>query len=254
MRIISYVCMFALIFLGYTSWKFFSNKRIQNMQHGDTLYVGTNAEYPPFSYREGDEIVGFDIDMVKRVADKLHKKIVIIDMPFDSLIPALQTGMIHMVAAGMTPTKERAQQVFFSPVYFQGDPLVIVTLRTNPIKDTDGLQGKKVIVNEGYTADYYVAEHVACDIIRLPAVNEALAAVQIGRADAYVTALSALQEYFRVIPEHPFMVSVIPDTQERYAFAISKQYPSLAESIEHTVNTLLDDGVVQSLKAQRGLL
>lgn len=224
------------------------------MQNGDTLYVGTNAEYPPFSYREGDAIVGFDIDIAKEVAQHLNKKLVLIDMPFDSLIPALQTGMIHLVAAGMTPTPERSQQVFFSPVYFQGDPLVIITMRAHPIENTQGLIGKKVIVNEGYTADYYIAENVQCDIIRLPAVNEALAAVEIGRADAFVTALSAVQEYFRVIPGHPFQFSVIPDTQEQYAFAISKKYPILADEIEHVVKKLLDDGTVQHIKAKRGLL
>ena len=58
------------------------------------IIVGTNAEYPPFSFVKNDTIVGFDIDIAQEVCKRLNKKMVLIDMPFDALLPKIQLGQV----------------------------------------------------------------------------------------------------------------------------------------------------------------
>ena len=69
----------------------------------NTVIVGTNSEFPPFSFREGDDIIGFDIDVIQEVLKRLNKEIIYKDMPFDALIPEIQVGNIHIIAAGHDP-------------------------------------------------------------------------------------------------------------------------------------------------------
>ncbi len=88
--------------------------------------LGTNAAFPPFEYVEGTKVVGFDITMGEKIAYSMDAKLVVEDMNFDSLIPALSSGAIDFVAAGMSVTEERKQNVDFSVPYFESEQVIIV--------------------------------------------------------------------------------------------------------------------------------
>ena len=93
---------------------------------GKILKLGTNATFPPFEYIEGTEIVGFDITMGEYIAKDCQAKLEVIDMAFDSLIPALSAGAVDFVAAGMSVTEERKKNVDFSDPYFASEQVIII--------------------------------------------------------------------------------------------------------------------------------
>ena len=88
--------------------------------------LGTNAAFPPFEYVEGKNIVGFDITMGQKIAKNANLKLEVVDMAFDSLIPALQSGTIDFIAAGMSVNEERKKNVDFSETYFASEQVIIV--------------------------------------------------------------------------------------------------------------------------------
>ena len=88
--------------------------------------LGTNAAFPPFEYVEGKTIVGFDITMGQKIAKNSGMKLEVVDMAFDSLIPALQSGTIDFIAAGMSVNEERKKNVDFSETYFESEQVIIV--------------------------------------------------------------------------------------------------------------------------------
>lgn len=90
------------------------------------LTMGTNAEFPPFEYIDGEKIVGFDISMCQQVALTYGAKLEVANMAFDSLIAALQAGKIDMIAAGMSVTEERQKNVDFSDTYYESEQVIIV--------------------------------------------------------------------------------------------------------------------------------
>ena len=90
------------------------------------LKLGTNAAFPPFEYVEGKKIVGFDITMGQKIAKDAGMKLEVVDMAFDSLIPALQSGTIDFIAAGMSVNEERKKNVDFSETYFESEQVIIV--------------------------------------------------------------------------------------------------------------------------------
>ncbi len=123
-----------------------------------TLTMGTNAEFPPYEYYEGDAVVGIDAEIAAAIADKLGMKLVIEDMAFDSIITAVDAGKIDMGMAGMTVTEERLQSVDFSDSYATGVQVVIVT-EDSKITSVDDLSAEganyRIGVQSGTTGDLY---------------------------------------------------------------------------------------------------
>ncbi|MDB6081397.1 MAG: artP, partial [Chlamydiia bacterium] len=156
------------------------------------IIVGTNAEFPPFTFIDKGEVVGFDIDVAKEVCKRLGKEMQLKDMPFDALVPELTLGYVQFVAAGMSHTEERAKRVLFTKSYGSNDPLVILTLTKK--MSLDDLTGKTVVVNEGFTADLFMSSKPGITLVRLSTPVDAFLALKAGRADAYVTAKSTIQQ------------------------------------------------------------
>ncbi|HLC06707.1 MAG TPA: transporter substrate-binding domain-containing protein [Candidatus Babeliales bacterium] len=229
----------------------------------DTIIVGTNAEFQPFSFKHNDQIVGFDIDVIQEVFKRLGKQITLKDMPFDALIPEIQIGNIHVIAAGITPTEERAQRALFTHPHLTGNPLVIISSKKTSL-DSEGqaltkledLAGKTVVVNEGYLSDSFMSEQPGVELLRLssPLVSDGMLALQSSRADAFVTASHSIKPYFEKYSIDDFNVIPIPNTQETSAFAISKHYPDLRRDIQVTLNDVEKDGTLAAIKTKWNLL
>lgn len=120
------------------------------------LVVGTNVPFPPFEYTlTNGTIVGFDITTIRALAQSAgYPNIVVKNLEFDSLIPALQQGQIDVIAAGMTITSDRAKQVNFTDPYWKADQSILVTSSSsfNP-QNMTALSGKTVGVQTGTTGE-----------------------------------------------------------------------------------------------------
>ena len=73
----------------------------------DVLKMGTNAAFPPYEFKEGEEIVGIDAEIAEAIAKELGAELEIVDMEFDSIITAVNSGEVDFGMAGMTVTDER---------------------------------------------------------------------------------------------------------------------------------------------------
>ncbi|MFY4775854.1 transporter substrate-binding domain-containing protein [Metabacillus sp. RGM 3146] len=115
------------------------------------LKMATSADYKPFEYKDtakGSDIIGFDVDLVHALSEKLGYKVEIQDLDFNSLVPALQSKKIDLVLAGMTPTEDRMKSVDFTDVYYTAQHM-IVTKKGSNIKSIQDLKGKTVGVQLG---------------------------------------------------------------------------------------------------------
>ncbi|MGN0801686.1 MAG: transporter substrate-binding domain-containing protein, partial [Candidatus Faecivicinus sp.] len=132
----------------------------------ETLKMGTNAAFPPYEYYddETNDIVGIDAEVAAAICEKLGYDLEIVDMDFDSLIPAVANGKIDMVLAGLTVTEERKQNVDFTTSYATGVQVVIVK-EDSPITSVDDLFAEganhKVGVQQGTTGDLYCTWDIA---------------------------------------------------------------------------------------------
>lgn len=96
-------------------------------ENANKIIIGTSADFPPFEYKLANQtIVGFDIDLIKKILTDQGYTVEVQDIGFDSLIPSLQTGKIDVIAAAMTITDERLQEVDFSNPYYDANQAVLV--------------------------------------------------------------------------------------------------------------------------------
>jgi polar amino acid transport system substrate-binding protein len=213
------------------------------------IVIGTSADFPPMAFKKENKLVGFDIDVITEAMKRIDKPFEIKDLPFELLMSQLQMGTIHVIAAGLTSTPERAKRVDFTRPYLSGDPLVIVTLKNKPaIASLDDLRNKKVAVNQGYTADAYMSKMDNIPLIRLPAVADALLALRSGKADAFVTASNTIQPLIEQYGQEEFNLLLIHDTDENSAFAITKSYPKLTEALSQALSQMTKDGTLEKIK------
>lgn len=80
----------------------------------EVIDFGTSADFPPYEYYEGDEIVGIDPDILKAIGDYMGVEVKLHDMDFNTIIASIQSGKIDGGAAGFTVTEERKKSVNFT--------------------------------------------------------------------------------------------------------------------------------------------
>jgi arginine/lysine/histidine/glutamine transport system substrate-binding/permease protein len=115
--------------------------------------IGTEPTFPPFEMKgdTGDELIGFDIDLMNAIGEAADREIQFVSLPFDGLIPALQSNTIDAAISGMTITSERAQTIDFSRPYFEAGLAIAVREDTTDIESFEDLQGKGIAVQIGTT-------------------------------------------------------------------------------------------------------
>ena len=118
-----------------------------------TLVVGSSATYPPFAYETpSKEIVGYDVDMIKAIAQKTGLLVRIVNTPFTGIFASLNNGDIDLIVSGVTINERRKQSYLFTTPYFEARQLIAlpVASKAQALKD---LTGKKVGVVIGSTGD-----------------------------------------------------------------------------------------------------
>ena len=154
---------------------------------GGVLVMATNAEFPPYEYHDGGEIVGIDAEIAKAIADELGMELEIEDIAFDSIIPEITSGKADMGLAGMTVTEDRKQSVDFTDTYAKASQKIIVK-EDSAIASPDDLTGVIVGVQQGTTGDIYVSD-LEADGTTVERYNKGFEAVQAlsqGKIDAVV--------------------------------------------------------------------
>jgi polar amino acid transport system substrate-binding protein len=125
------------------------------------IIVGTSADYPPFEYVEGGKIVGFDIELITSLLEKLDYTVEVKDISFDSLIPSLINGKIDVIASAMTITPEREEQIDFSDPYYNSDQSILVQADSDiNIEEYEDLSNLTIGAQTGTTGEIWVLDNL----------------------------------------------------------------------------------------------
>ena len=210
----------------------------------NVLVMATNAEFPPYEYREGDEIVGIDAEVAALIADKLGMELQIEDMAFDSVLAAVQTGKADIAMAGITVTEDRQKTVNFTDTYTTATQMIIVA-EDSEIASPDDLTGKTVGVQLGTTGDIYADDIEDATVERYSKGFEAVQALIQGKIDAVVID----GEPAKVFVEQNEGIKLLDEafTEEEYAIAIAKDNEELLEQVNTALNELKEEGEFQKV-------
>lgn len=211
----------------------------------DKIFVGTNAEFPPFEYLDKGEVTGFDIELVNELGKIMDADVKVLDMSFDGLLPALQMKKVDLVIAGMTATEERKKTVSFTQPYYTASQVIIVKEGNNSIKSFDDLKGKKVAVMLGFTGDTIVSEIEGVSIERFNAAYAGIMALQADKVEAVVLDSEPAKNY---VKQNPGLILAEADAeQEEYAIALRKNDKALLEKVEKALAEIKANGTYDAL-------
>jgi len=196
----------------------------------NTFKVGMEADYPPFNWTQiGDSngavpidgakeyAGGYDVEIAKRIAKGLGKELVIVKTDWEGLLPALVSGKIDAIIAGMSPTEERKESIDFTDNYYESD-LVMVVKKGGPYENATKLSdfaGAKITAQLG-TFHYTVIDQIE-GVNKQTAMNNFTAmrvALESGAIDGYVSerpeavsATTANSNFAMVVFEDGFVTS-----------------------------------------------
>ena len=241
--ILSLVMVFSLVACG-------SSTTATSNEGGATekFVVATNAEFPPYEYKEGQDFVGIDIDIINAIADKLGKKLDIMDIAFDAVLPAVVSGKADLAASGITITEDRKQNVDFSIPYTKAVQMVIVT-EESEIKSVDDLAGKKIGVQQGTTGDLYCTDDFGeSSMVRYSKIADGVLPLKNGQIDCLVI---DDQVAINVVQNNTGIKTLeTAYAEEEYAFAVQKGNQELLNVVNEVINELESSGKLDDIKAK----
>ena len=211
-----------------------------NSKEKNYIVMGTNAEFEPFEYRKGSEIVGFDVEISKAIAEKLGKELRIEDMEFASLVTQLSTGSLDFVAAGLTVDEKRSKQVDFSDAYFTSKQVIIVREDNTDIQAAEDLEGKTVGVQLGTTGEEHVRKVKGVECIPFNKGTLAVMDLVNGKIDAVV--IDSEPASRMVEAQEGLKILEVPFVEENYAIAVQKGNTELLTAINETLAELKENG------------
>jgi glutamine transport system substrate-binding protein len=215
------------------------------------IVVGTEPTFPPFESKdEQGNFVGFDIDLVKAIAAKQGLTVEFKDLPFDSLIPALQSGQIDVIASGLSITEERKKAVDYSEPYFDAGLSIAVRKNNDKIKSSADLKGKTVAVQQGSTGATK-AEALEKGVLRgirqFPTVPLAMMELTKGGVDAVINDRPVSEAFVAAQAGEIKLLEEVIDA-DSYGLAVRKGNAELLKEINAGLAALKADGTVQQIK------
>lgn len=119
------------------------------------MIVGIAAVYEPFEFKQGNKIVGYDVDIIEAVAKEMGVQVELVDVPFTGLLGGLEAKRFDMLFSGMSGTRERAKRVDFSIPYADAGRVIAVKATTTSITKPEDLAGKMVATELGTASEKF---------------------------------------------------------------------------------------------------
>lgn len=231
-----------------------------------TLIMATNANFPPYEYKEGNGYAGIDVEIATEIAKKLGMTLEIKDVEFGSIVAGVQTGKYDIGMAGMTVNDERKEQVNFSDSYAKGIQVVIVK-EGSEYKSVDDFfvldaEGNHTAVKEGVlvgvqqntTGDIYCSDTLENfgfgedKVKRYSNGADAVAALASGKLSAVVIDDQPAKEFVKANEGLTILEGSYAD--EDYAIAVGKENSELLEKINKALKELTNDGTIAKIVAK----
>ena len=216
------------------------------------LKVCTHLSYKPFQFKEGSDVVGFDVDLMDLVAKKLELEQEIVDIEFAQITSgaAFAAKKCDAAAAGTTITDERKKAILFSDPYFDATQALIVK-KDSGIKDLAGLKGKKLGVQTDTTGQSYAEENKGSngyEVVVFDDLSTEMAGVLAGRVDGAINDNGVVYDYAKDNPTTEVVTEF--DTGEQYGLMFKLNDPNgqkMADAANEVIKAAKADGTYNTI-------
>jgi len=210
------------------------------------LLAGVKLDTPPFGFLDSsNQPVGFDLDLVRKVGERLGVTVEFVKVTSPTRIPLLVSGNVDLVAASMTHTRERDKTIDFSITYYTGGQSLMVP-KDSPVTGVKDLGGKQVAVQQGTTLEKNIAAVApTAKVIAFRDYNAAWLALAQGRADAFTGSLNVLQGFLKDNPNFKIVGELF--SVEPFGIGVRQGDSDLRDEINFAIQDLWTSGEYATL-------
>lgn len=222
---------------------------LQTIQTRGTIIVGLEGDWAPWSFvDENDELMGFDVEVARAIAEKLGVEAEIIPGEWDGLFAGMDAGRYDMVVNGVEVTPERTEKYDFSDPYAYIRTALIVRGDNEDIKTFEDLKGKKT-ANSIASTYMNLAEEYGATCYGVDTLDETLTMVLQGRVDATLNAIVSYTDYLAQHPDANLKVVATTEDASNVAIPMRKgdETASLLEAVNKAIAELHEEGVISEL-------
>lgn len=212
--------------------------------------VSTEAGFPPFESQQGEEIVGFDIDMIKAIGEVNGVDVKVQHMGWDPMFDAIDRGKVDVAVAAITIREDRQQMYDFSEPYFEAKQLILVP-KDSPVSKLDDLAGKSIGVQSATSGEKVVQDKFGLTYEGLKGYEDVPSAVDDltnGRVDAVIADNAVVLEYLKKVGELGF--KIVDDSSfpaEHYGIMVKKGNTELLNQINEGLKTIKENGKYEEI-------
>lgn len=213
------------------------------------LTVGTEGTYRPFSFHEDDgtgDLVGYDVEIIEAVADKLGLEIVFQETQWDAIFAGLDAGRFDVIANQVTINDEREANYLFSQPYTVSPGVIVVAEDDDSITSFADLEGKKTA--QSLTSNWYeLATESGATVEGVEGWAQAVELLRQGRVDATVNDKLTFLDYETTDGPSGLKIAAETDEAGQQALVFTKDKTALVAAIDEALDELRADGTLTQI-------
>ncbi len=222
---------------------------LARIQEKGEITVAMEGTWAPWTYHdENDKLVGYDVEVAQRIAQKLGVEAKFVEGEWDGLFAGMDAERYDIVVNGVEITQERADKYDFTDPYAYIRTALIVKGDNEDIKSFEDLKGKTT-ANTISSTYALLAESYGATATGVDDLNQTIELVQAGRVDATLNAEVTYYDYLKAHPDADLKVAALTDEASLVAIPVRKgeDAASLREAVNKAIGELREEGVLSEL-------
>jgi polar amino acid transport system substrate-binding protein len=213
--------------------------------------IATDATYPPFETVDetSKEMVGFDVDLIKAVAEQAGFEYELVNVNFDPLLAGISQCQYDAAISAITITDERKQSMSFSSGYINAGQIVTINTENTEVKTVADLKGKSIGVQIATTGAIEAGNIEGADVKTYDTVDLAFLDLMNKQVDAVIADYPTSLAFVKA-NEGKIITTGEPFTQEVYGIAVCKTNTALLDKINAGLKALQDKGTIKELETK----
>lgn len=223
--------------------------QLARIQAKGEIIVAMEGTWAPWTYHdESDQLVGYDVEVAKAVAEKLGVTASFVEGEWDGLLAGLDAGRYDIMVNGVGITAERQEKYNFSTPYAYNKTAVIVRGDYDEIHSMEDLKGKSTAntISSTYATQ---AEAYGATVTGVDDLNQTIELLLAGRIDATLNTEVVFEDYKKAHPDADIKIAAYSDEVENIAIPVRKDGDSatLLAAINQALVELDADGTLAAL-------
>lgn len=214
---------------------------LKKVKDSGVLTVGTEGTYRPFSYHEGSELTGYDVEVIEAVGEKMGVEVKFQETQWDAIFAGLDAGRFDVIANQVSINPEREEKYLFTQPYTVSTGVVVTKSDNTDITSFDTLKGKTTA--QSLTSNFYeTAKDAGANVEPVEGWAQSITLLKQGRVDATVNDKLTFLDAQKTNPDDSIKIAAESDQKSESAVALRKDSTELAKAIDTALDELRADG------------